>query len=86
MATKVKQPFVVTVNLSRTVNLGNYESVKLGVSLSIPFFDPKKLHEVEALAISEAERFIDSEIERLITKYSKGTKVVDIEEVLNEEE
>lgn len=77
---KVKQPYVVSVNLSRTVNLGNYESLKLGVSVSIPFYDVKKIKDVEKLALAEAMSFIEENIDALKKKY-RSIEISDIEEL-----
>ncbi|MEM1672140.1 MAG: hypothetical protein QXT86_08830 [Archaeoglobaceae archaeon] len=80
---KVKQPYVVSVNLSRTVNLGNYESLKLGVSISIPFYDVCRIKEVEELALAEAISFIDENIEVLKERY-RSVEVSGIEELDDE--
>lgn len=80
---KVKQPYVVSVNLSRTVNLGNYESLKLGVSVSIPFYDVKKIKDVEQLALAEAMSFIEENIDVLKRRY-RSIEVSGIEELDDE--
>jgi hypothetical protein len=62
-------PAVVTVNMGVTRNLGNYESVKFGVELSLPC-DPAN---IEA-AFEEAKGWVDSRVELINQEISEQLK------------
>lgn len=86
---EVKYPYVVQVSLGRTVNTGNYESLRVNISLSAPIKEFKNVEKTVKILSQKIEKMLDEEIGRLEDKYgntSKGKKFREIDLLELEEE
>lgn len=63
----------VSYSLTRTINLGNYESVKVQVGLTLPIGMPKHtLDLVQTEAVYEhAKQFVDEKIAEEVEKWNE---------------
>jgi hypothetical protein len=72
------EPAVVRVSMGATKNMGNYESLRLGVDLALPC-SPAEVD----VAFDRAAKFVEAKLNTLIQEISPGDSVskVDINDV-----
>lgn len=78
-----KFPITVSYSLGATINIGNYESVRVQCGLSIPVYDSKKFKTVKQKATEIVEEWLNEEVERQIEKHRSNGK--EIGEIVFEE-
>lgn len=78
---KLRQPIVITFNAGATINIGNFQSVRVTVGLSVPVYDAKKVDETYEKVVKKVERWLEKKIE----DYSKNTATKITDEILVEE-
>lgn len=72
---KVKQPIIVSFNAGATLNIGNYQSIRLNVGLSVPVYDVSKVDMAYEKVIKKVEKVLERKIEEYTKDY--GAKVED---------
>lgn len=67
---KVKQPIIVSFNAGATVNVGNYQSVKVNVGLSVPIYDPAKIDITYQKITKKVEKMLEAKIDEYVKAHS----------------
>ena len=65
----VTNPAIVTVGASRTVNLGNYESARFEVRLSVPCYVEEMVSTYRD-TVELVEKLLDGEVNKIVTASS----------------
>jgi len=71
---KVKQPIVLSLTAGKTINIGNYESIRVSVGLSVPIYSPDKLNSIYEKVSKKVEKLLDTEIKKAEKKHKKENK------------
>lgn len=79
---KVRHPIIISFSAGATLNIGNYQSVKVNLGLSVPVYDAKKIDETYLKIVKKIEKLLDMKVEEYTQKYSMDTA----DEILLEEE
>lgn len=77
---KLKQPFVISYSLGATINLGNYETMRVNVGLSVPIYDGNRVDEVFEKVIQKVEAILQKKVE----EYSKTKQKDELPLILEE--
>lgn len=72
---KVKYPIVVSFNAGATLNMGNYQSVRINVGLSVPVYDAEKVDVAYEKVIKKVEKILEKKVEEYTKEF--GAKVDD---------
>lgn len=84
---ELKIPYTISITLGRTINTGNYESLRVTVGLSAPVKNFKNIEKVGKVLAEKVEEMLNEKIEELLEKYGKSkvdeaeiVELIDLEE------
>lgn len=72
-----KFPITVSYSMGATINLGNYETVRVQCGLSIPIYDGKKFDSAKQKVTEIVEEWLYEEVEKQVQKHKQDGKEVD---------
>lgn len=67
---KVRHPIIVSFNAGATVNVGNYQSVKVNVGLSIPIYNHNNIDATYHKIAKKVEKMLEAKIEEYTKAYA----------------
>ncbi|MEM0324926.1 MAG: hypothetical protein QXW35_03435 [Candidatus Aenigmatarchaeota archaeon] len=68
----VKQPIVISYSLGATINIGNYQSIRVNVGVQLPIYNKEKFDEAYSRLQQKVETLLEKEIEKYVKKYTKS--------------
>lgn len=79
----LKVPVTVTIQMGATINIGNYESRRVSVGLSVPVYETKKLQKVMQSVKTLVKNELEAQVKE-IAKERKDENIEIIEEILED--
>lgn len=71
-----KMPCVVSYSLGATINIGNYESLKVNIGLSVPVTDPKNIPKAYKKVIAQVEKLLEKKVDEYSKKHNLQSEII----------
>lgn len=72
----LKMPITLTFSMGATINIGNYESVRVQCGASVPVYNYGKYEEMKKQVSKFVKKWLETEVEEQVKKH-KGASVTD---------